>query len=91
MLPPFGRAKPEVKQNMRVIAQTVGTPHMPISVSATVSAEDAAIIENALLNLKSTEEGKKLLKHLSWPGFAKTTPAEYNQLEWAAKQVKLPE
>jgi phosphonate transport system substrate-binding protein len=91
MLPPYNRAKPEVKENMRVIAQTAGTPHMPISVSASVSERDATIIENALLNLKSSDDGKALLKHLSWPGFAKTSPAEYDQLEWAAKQIKLPD
>lgn len=91
MLPPYTRAKPEVKNSMRIVAQTAGTPHMPICVSAAVSAEDVAIIEKALLNLKSTDDGKALLKHLSWPGFAKTTPTEYDQLEWAAKQIKLPE
>lgn len=89
MLPPYNRAKPEVKSTMKIIAQTPGTPHMPISVSASVSAEDRAIIENALLNLQSKDEGKNLLKHLSWPGFAKTTPAEYDQLDWAANQIKL--
>ncbi len=91
MLPPFNRAKPEIKNNMKVIAQTPGTPHMPISVSASVSPEEASVIENALLNLAASDSGKALLKHLSWPGFAKTTPAEYDQLEWAAKQVRLPD
>ena len=91
MLPPFNRAKPEIKDNMRVVAQTAGTPHMPISVSAMVSTEDATIIESALLNLQTSDEGKKLLKHLSWPGFAKTNPSDYDQLEWAAKQIKLPD
>lgn len=91
MLPPYKRAKPEVKRNMRIIAQTAGTPHMPISVSPSVSAKDAAIIENALLNLKSSDEGRALLKHLSWPGFVKTNPSEYDQLEWAAKQIKVTE
>ena len=91
MLPPFSRTKPEVKQSMRVIAKTAGTPHMPISVSASVSDKDAAIIQNALLSLTSSDEGKALLKHLSWPGFAKASPAEYDEMEWAAKQVKLVE
>jgi phosphonate transport system substrate-binding protein len=91
MLPPYNRAKPEIKKNMIILAQTAGTPHMPISVSTAVSEQDATTIENALLNLKASEEGKTLLKHLSWPGFAKTRPAEYDQLKWAAKQIKLPE
>jgi phosphonate transport system substrate-binding protein len=91
MQPPYSRAKSEVKENMRIIAQTAGTPHMPISVSASVSDKDAATIENALLSLKSSEEGKALLKHLSWPGFIKASPAEYDELEWAAKQLNLSE
>lgn len=91
MLPPYNRAKPQVKNAMRIIAQTKGTPHMPISVSPSVSEQDAAIIEKALLGLKSSDEGRALLKHLSWPGFAKTEPAEYDQLQWAAEQVDLTE
>lgn len=91
MLPPYNRASPEVKSAMKVIARTPGTPHMPISVAARVSAQDAAIIQNALLSLKSSDDGKALLKHLSWPGFAKTSPAEYDQLEWAAKQINVTE
>ncbi|WP_455210265.1 phosphate/phosphite/phosphonate ABC transporter substrate-binding protein [Kaarinaea lacus] len=91
MLPPYKRAKPEILNSMKIIAQTEGTPHMPICVSASVSVENEAIIQNALLNLKSSDQGKTLLKHLSWPGFAKTSPAEYDQLEWAAKQIKLME
>lgn len=91
MMPPYRRARPDVRSNMRIIAQTAGTPHMPISVAERVSAQDAEIIQNALLSLTSSDEGKALLKHLSWPGFAKTSPAEYDQLEWAAKQINLTE
>ena len=91
MLPPYNRAKPEIKNNMIIIAKTAGTPHMPISVSSSVSAEKRSIIENALLNLTASTKGKELLQHLSWPGFAKTSPAEYDQLEWAAKQIQLTE
>jgi phosphonate transport system substrate-binding protein len=89
MLTPYKRVPQEIKDQMRVIAQTKGTPHMPIAVSPSVTAEEAAIIQNALLDLKMSEEGRALLKHLSWPGFTETTPAEYDQLEWAAKQIKV--
>jgi len=89
MLEPYKRVAPEIKDNMSVIAQTPGTPHMPISVSPAVSADEATIIQNALINLTASEEGRALLKHLGWPGFTKTNPAEYDQLEWAAKQIKV--
>ncbi|WP_455205692.1 phosphate/phosphite/phosphonate ABC transporter substrate-binding protein [Kaarinaea lacus] len=91
MLPPYKRAKPEIRNSMKIIAQTAGTPHMPISVSPSVLPQEAAIIERALLDLKTSDEGKALLRHLSWPGFAKVDPSEYDQLEWAAKQIKLQE
>lgn len=88
---PFSRARKDIKDHMRIIAQTDGTPHMPISVSPSVSVKDAAIIQNALINLRSSEEGRALLKHLSWPGLVKAVPSDYDQLEWAAKQVKISE
>lgn len=91
MIPPFRRASADIRDNMIVIAETSGTAHMPISVSSSVSAEDATIIERALLNLKQHDEGRALLKHLSWPGFVKAGAAEYDQLEWVARQVKLTE
>ena len=91
MVPPFKRARPEIKNTMTVLAKTAGTAHMPVSVSDAMSPEDATIIEQSLLNLNKHSEGKALLKHLSWPGFIKTSPAEYDHLEWAARQVKLAE
>jgi phosphonate transport system substrate-binding protein len=91
MLDPYKRVAPQIRNDMTVIAETEGTPHMPFAVSPSVSAEEASIIETAMTNLKSSEEGRKLLKHLAWPGFTKTSPAEYDQLEWAAKQVQLME
>ena len=89
MLEPYKRVAPEIKNDMIVIAQTVGTPHMPIAVSPAVTPQEADIIEESLLNLKDSEAGRALLKHLNWPGFAKTSPAEYDQLEWAAKQINV--
>jgi phosphonate transport system substrate-binding protein len=85
---PYNNAKTQVKNNMRIIAETAGTPHMPVSVSSSVSDRDAAIIENALLNLTSSEEGRTLLKKLGWPGFTKTSPAEYDKMEWAVKEIE---
>jgi phosphonate transport system substrate-binding protein len=88
MIPPFKRAKPLVRNAMMIIATTRGTPHMPISVAPSLSEEQVNIIEKSLLGLSNTESGKALLKHLSWPGFAKSSPAEYDQLQWAVEQIK---
>jgi phosphonate transport system substrate-binding protein len=88
MIPPFKRAKPNVRNAMMIVAKTRGTPHMPISVAPSLTEEQVHIIEESLLGLNDTKSGKALLKHLSWPGFAKTSPAEYDQLQWAVEQIK---
>ena len=89
MLQPYQRTKPEIKSTMRVIAETKGTPHMPISVAPRLSKNDAQQIEDILLGLNSSDRGRALLKHLNWPGFAKTNPHEYDKIKWAAQQIKL--
>lgn len=89
MIPPFQRAAPEVRDSMRVLATTQGTPHMPISVGPSLDKEQVRIVEEALLDLTQNKEGKALLKHLSWPGFTKTSPEEYDSLGWAVQQLKM--
>jgi len=91
MIPPFKRARPEIKNTMRIIDKTAGTPHMPISVAPWLSAKEVSIIETSLMALNSTDEGRTLLKHLSWPGFAKVTSEEYDSLKPIAEQLKFPQ
>lgn len=89
MIPPFRHAKPELRDAMRIIAKSQSTPHMPICVGTTLTQDQARIVEDTLLGLTQTEDGQALLKHLSWPGFAKTTPEEYDAIGWAVRQLKL--
>lgn len=88
MLTPYKRARSEIRDQMMIIAQTQGTPHMPIAVAPWLSEKEASIVQESLLGLNGSEEGKLLLKHLSWPGFAVATPEEYDQLEWVVQQIK---
>jgi phosphonate transport system substrate-binding protein len=88
MVPPYKRAAPEVRASMLILATTQGTPHMPISVAPTLSKEQVRIVEEALLGLRQSKEGRALLKHLSWPGFAKATPQEYDAIGWAVQQLQ---
>lgn len=87
---PFNRASPEIRDSLRIIARTQGTPHMPIAVASRISDQEASIIQESLLSLKETEEGKALLKHLAWPGFVTAEPEDYDQLEWVVKQIQIP-
>lgn len=91
MGPPFRRAQAEIRDTMRVIATTDGTPHMPIAVASRMRPEDAANIRRFLVDAIQTEEGRALLKHLGWPGFTAVRPDEYDQLEWVARQLRLEE
>jgi phosphonate transport system substrate-binding protein len=89
MIPPYNRAKPEIRDNTRILAKTKGTPHMPISVAPWINEQMKIKIQAALLKLNESPEGKKLLRRMSWPGFKKSSPKEYSGLAWAAKQVKI--
>lgn len=88
MQPPFMRAKKEIRQSMRILSITDGSPHMPIAVSSRISNELANKIKTALLELKSSEKGRSLLKGLRWPGFVSVQPKDYDKLKWAVEQLK---
>ena len=89
MVPPYKRAKEEVRAQMVILAETRGVPHMPIAISANFPAELEPKLQQAFLALKESDAGRALLKHLSWPmGFAKATPTEYDDVGWAARELK---
>lgn len=80
MSPPYEAASARVKENMRIIARTESTPHIPISVSPRISDSCAAEISELLLGMKTTPEGKVALSHNSFSGFKKTSPEEYERV-----------
>lgn len=88
MQPPFRRAKKEIKKSMRVLSITDGSPHMPIAVSSSMNKDLVNKIKNALVNLKSNDNGRSLLKKMHWPGFVSVNPQDYDKLKWAVKQLK---
>ena len=64
---------------------------MPICVVNTLPRAKAKKIQQTLTGLTHSAEGKKLLKHLSWPmGFVAASPAEYQNLGWAIHQLTIP-
>ena len=64
---------------------------MPICVAGTLPSAKAKKIQQVLLGMRDTEQGKELLKHLSWTmGFVAASPAEYQDLAWAIHQLSLP-
>ncbi|NNG03646.1 MAG: phosphate/phosphite/phosphonate ABC transporter substrate-binding protein [Inquilinus sp.] len=75
---PFARAEATVREGMRVVAETEGTPNMPFSVAPWISDEEATRLADALVGLSTNGERPGLLQHLGWRGFAKAVPEDYD-------------
>jgi phosphonate transport system substrate-binding protein len=80
MQPPYEAASARVRENMRIIAETESTPHIPISVSSRISEICANEISDVLLQMRTTAEGRAVLSHNSFSGFKKTRPEDYEKI-----------
>jgi len=80
MQPPYEAASGTVRENMRIIARTESTPHIPISVSPRISDSCATEISELLLNMSTTEEGRTVLSHHNFHGFKKNSAEDYERV-----------
>lgn len=80
MQPPYTAASEEVRRNMRIIARTESTPHIPISVSPRIDEPCAAEISSLLLNMGSTREGRAALSHNRFSGFRQAHVEDYDRI-----------
>lgn len=80
MQPPYEAASARVKENMRVIAKTESTPHIPISVSPRISEGCATEIAELLLQMAASKEGRAALSHNSFSGFKQVKIEEYEKI-----------
>jgi len=80
MQPPFSAASEQVRRNMRVIARTESTPHIPVSVSARINQSCTRQLAQLLLNMDTTERGRRALEHNSFSGFRIAYPEEYEHI-----------
>ncbi len=87
MLPVYRRARSEIIDNMKIIAETRSVPHIPIAAAPWVDGRLAARIRSTLLRMSSDEAGRALLRRLDWPGFTTTQDDEYDSLEWVAERL----
>ena len=86
MQPPYEAASETVKNNMRIIARTESTPHIPISVSPNISNACAEKISEILLNMKQSKKGKQALSKNNFSGFKKTSAEDYKKMEVLLQQ-----
>jgi len=90
MVPPYMRSSKKIHDSMVTLGTTAGTAHMPIAVSSALNPELADKITETLVSLNKTEEGRTLLKHLSWPmGFVKAKDSEYAPLKNIVAELHL--
>jgi ABC-type phosphate/phosphonate transport system substrate-binding protein len=80
MQPPYAAASEQVRQNMRIIARTESTPHIPISVSPRISESCATELSTLLLKMHSTTEGRTALSHNRFSGFRKAYTRDYDRI-----------
>jgi len=80
MQPPYETASEEVKRDMRIIARTEITPHIPISVGPWISEPCAEKISTVLMNMSETPEGESVLQHNRFTGFRNADPRDYERL-----------
>jgi phosphonate transport system substrate-binding protein len=87
MLPVYRRMRPDIIDNMKVIAETPSVPHIPIAVAPWVDERAASRLRATLLGMGDTERGRALLQQLDWPGFTPTQDSEYDALQWITDQL----
>lgn len=80
MVVPYNRADIGIREQMRVLAETEGVPDMPFSVSSGFGARRAHGFAQALIGLRASPGGRKVLRHLHWPGFVAAVPGDYDVL-----------
>lgn len=85
--PLYRRARPEIRDNTRIVAETESAPHMPIAVARWVDDGIARRLRDILLNMSSDPQGHTLLQHLDWPGFVAAQPGDYDSLGPIADQL----
>lgn len=75
MGPIFRRMSPQVKSQLRVVAKTASTPHMPLSVAPWIATSRASAFADALIEIENTPGGETLLKQIGWHGFVMAQPS----------------
>lgn len=89
MIPPYKRANREVRERMRILATTEGTPHMAFATAGRLDPALKKKLTDAMIKLGKTPEGKALLKKLLWPGFVPISKNDYAILESVVSQMPL--
>jgi phosphonate transport system substrate-binding protein len=80
MQPPYTAASEQVRKNMRIIARTESSPHIPLSVNPRLNQVCRTEIASLLLSMSATKEGRKALSNNRFSGFRKAYAEEYDRI-----------
>jgi phosphonate transport system substrate-binding protein len=89
MLPVFRHARPQIRDTMRIVAETSMAPHIPIGVAPWVPDTVSRQLQAILMDMHNDPEGRAVLKHLDWPSFTTVDDHEYDSVRWLAEQIKV--
>jgi phosphonate transport system substrate-binding protein len=89
MLPVFRHARPDIRDSMRVVAESGMAPHIPLGVAPWVGEDVGRQLQAILIDMPNVPEGREVLKHLEWPGFVPVGAHEYDSVRWLAEQIKV--
>jgi len=85
--PVYLRARQEIRDNTRIVAETESAPHMPIAVARRMDNGIVRRLRDILVNMSSEPQGRALLQHIDWPGFVAAQPGDYDHLGRIANQL----
>lgn len=88
MMPPFRAANRDVREGMRIIAKSERSPHMPVSAAPWLDEVCANKIARILQTMRDSEAGRDVLKKTRFPGFVNASETDYENLQWAAEQIR---
>ena len=88
MIPVFRSAGSEIKDGLRIIAETERAPPPLISASKDLPDQLIEDVKAFFLDLDKHSEGQEILKNIAWPGFEEVIIEEYDQLDWASDSIE---
>ncbi len=87
MMPVFRSAPPEMREAVRILAETERAPPPAISVSTSMPSDLADRIFDFLVSVEGSEAGSNVLQNMGWPGIVPVRIEDYSGLEWAAESI----
>ena len=88
MQPPYTAASKQVRKNMRIIARSESSPHIPISVNPRLSQDCSEQISSLLLAMSSSKAGRDALSHNRFSGFRKAYSKDYDRIRDLLKSTE---